>query len=270
MERKNEGYGTTKSLLINAPVPKETLTYKPVSHAEVIDRTLDGIIKAGFQIEREIYSSAKDGAVANGRYFIKNVGDGVMQLQLNWQNSYDKSKVLTFATGANILVCTNGMMAFRGMNSFRRRHTGDIQEFAPNAISEYIKRAGDMFTVLQQDRDKMEQIEVSQRLTAELLGRMYFEEKFLESTQLNIIKRELTKPTHDYTSKGSLWELYQFTTFAIGGIHPSKWMDNHLNAHQFFCNVIDEVQERVVEDVNPIVEDINPIIEDKRQLKLFT
>src|SRR5690554_5099327 len=104
MKVKSGEYGTTKSLLINAPLPKETATYKPVSHAEVIDRTLEGVIKAGFQVEREIYSGAKDGAVATGRYFIKNVGDSEMQLQFNWQNSYDKSKVLTFAIGANVLV----------------------------------------------------------------------------------------------------------------------------------------------------------------------
>lgn len=262
MKRKSEKYNTTKSLLINAPLPKQTSTYKPVSHGEVIDRTLDGILKAGFQIEREIYSAAKDGAVANGRYFIKNVGDNEMQLQFNWQNSYDKSKALTFAIGANVLVCTNGMMAFRGMNSFKRKHTGDIQVFAPNAISEYIERAGDMFTTLQKDRDAMKQIEINTRLTAELLGRMYFEETFLESTQLNIIKRELVKPTHDYTSVGSLWELYQFTTFAIGGIHPSRWMEDHLAAHSFFSKVMEERSGYLVEDAEVVVG-------DKRQLKLF-
>lgn len=262
MKKRSEDYKTTKDMLVERPLPAQTRTYKPVSHAQVIDLTLEGIHKAGFQLEKSIYSAAKDGDVANGRYLIKSVEDSEMQLQFSWQNSYDKSKVLSFAAGANVLVCTNGMFAFRDMNSFRRKHVGEIQTFAPNAISEYIKRSGEMFGVLQKDRDEMKQIEVNQRLVAELLGRMYFEERFLESTQLNIIKKELSNPTHDYNSKGSLWELYQFTTFAIGGIHPSKWMEDHLAAHDFFSNVMEEVKGYKVEDAEFE-------IEDKRQLKLF-
>ena len=262
MKRRSEEYGTTRSLLTNAPLPVETRTYKPVPHAQVIDLTLESLDKAGLSIERSVYSSAKDGKVATGRHFIKNVNDNEMQLQVMWQNSYDKSKVLSFSIGANVLVCTNGMFAFRSMNSFRRKHVGEIQSFTPDAIPEYIKRAGDMFITLQKDRDQMKQLEVSKRLTAELLGRMYFEEKFLESTQLNIIKRELENPTHDYHSKGSLYELYQFTTFAIGGIHPSRWMDDHINAHQFFYNVMQDWSDYHVEDAEVVVE-------DRRQLKLF-
>lgn len=262
MKRKSEEYGTTRNLLINAPLPKETRTYKPVPHEQIIDLTLESLDKAGFEIERSIYSAAKDGNVANGRYFIKNVYDSEMQLQVAWQNSYDKSKVLSFSLGVNVLVCTNGMFAFRNMNSFRRKHVGEVQSFTPDAIPEYIKHAGDMFITLQKDRDEMKQLEVSKRITAELLGRMYFEEKFLKSTQLNIIKRELENPTHDYNSKNSLWELYQLTSFAIGGINPSRWMEDHIDAHQFFYNVMQDWNDYHVGDAEVVVE-------DKRQLKLF-
>jgi hypothetical protein len=53
---------------------------------------------------------------------------------------------------------------------------------------------------------------------------------------LNIIKRELSKPTHKYGADNSLWELYQFTTFSMKDIHPSLWMSNHIDAHKFFVN----------------------------------
>ena len=238
-------YEATRAQLVSAQLPLQTRTYKPVSHQQVMDLTMDGIVKAGLQIEREVYAWAKEGNVATGRYFIKGVDDEEMQLQVTWQNSYDKSLPLVYAIGANILVCTNGMMAFRGIYSFRKKHVGVIQTFAPNAIPEYVKRGGEMFLGLQEDRERMKQVEVSKRLAAELLGRMFFEEKIVESTQLNIIKREMEHPTHDYKSKGSLWELYQHVTFAIGGIHPSNWMQEHLDAHRFFANVagINEVEE---------------------------
>jgi len=230
-------YKTTKDLLLRTPLPEETRTYKPFTHKQVIDLTLEGLLKAGLELDKEMYASAKDGNVANGKFLIKNVYDTEMQLQIVWQNSYDKSKTLTFGVGAMVLVCSNGMVGFRSVSSFRKKHVGQIQEFAPHMIPEYIKGAHEMFLELQKDRDVMKNMEIDRRTTAELIGRMYLENQFIESTQLNIIKRELKKPTYDYGSSHSLWELYQFTTFAIGGIHPSRWMEDHIDAHRFFCDV---------------------------------
>lgn len=264
MRRDPASYLATRGMIVNVPLPQQTNTYKPVGHERIIDLTMNGIIKAGFNVEKEMYFTAKEGMVANGRYFIKDVADSEMQLQVVWQNSYDKSKVLSFAVGANVLVCTNGMMAFRGITSFKKKHVGQIQTFAPNTIPEYIKMAGELFTTLQSERDAMKQVPLTRRLTAELLGRLYIEEKIVESTQLNIIKRELSKPTFDYGSEGSLWELYQFTTFAIGGIHPSSWMDDHLRTHEFFVNYANDFRGvETVEDAHLIE------VDDPRQLKLF-
>ena len=80
----------------------------------------------------------------------------------------------------------------------------------------------------------MKTIEVDRKIQAELIGRMIIEEGFIESTQMNIIRRELDSPTHDYGAPNSLWELYQFTTFSMKDVHPSLWMKNHINAHSFF------------------------------------
>ena len=44
-----------------------------------------------------MYSSAREGKVANGKFTIKNVADSEMQLQIGWQNSYDRSMSLKFA-----------------------------------------------------------------------------------------------------------------------------------------------------------------------------
>ena len=227
-------YTTTKELLISTPLPLQTRTYKPVSHEELINLTLESIYQAGFQLDREIYDSAKEGQVATGRFLIKSVEDAEMQLQVSWQNSYNKSLTLTFAVGALVKVCTNGMMAMRGVGSFRKKHQGEIQTFAPQMIPEYIKGAGELFSDLQKDRDSMKQVQLSKRDTAELVGRMYIEEGLVESTQLNIIKRELEHPSIIYNNPGSMWELYNFTTFALRDSHPSLWLDNHVKIHEFF------------------------------------
>jgi hypothetical protein len=53
---------------------------------------------------------------------------------------------------------------------------------------------------------------------------------------MNIIEREMKNPTHDYGAPDSLWELYNYTTFAMKEIHPTLWMQNHQAAHNFFVN----------------------------------
>ncbi len=228
-------FNTTKELIMNTPVPVQTRTYKPVSHSSLIDLTLNSIEKAGFILDKETYSSALDGQVANGRFSISNVADSEMQLQIGWQNSYNKQLTLKFAIGTRIMICQNGCVS-GDFGAFKKKHVGEIQSFTPSAITDYIKGAGETFTIMQKQREEMKQIEITRRTKAELIGRMMLEEQFITSTQLNIISKELKAPTHDYGAKDSLWELYNYTTFAMKETHPVLWMDRHIKAHKFFSD----------------------------------
>ena len=234
METK-KSYVTAKDMLLTAEIPKETKTYKPISHQQLIDLTLESIHQAGFDLDKETYSTAREGNVANGRYTITNVADSEMQLQIGWQNSYDKSMSLKFAIGTSIFICQNGCVS-GDYGAFRKKHQGEIQTFTPNAITEYIKQAGDAFQKIQSDRENMKDVELTKRTTAELIGRMIIEENIIESTQLNIIRGQMDSPSFDYGAPNSLWELYQHTTYAMKEVHPSLWMRNHTNAHTFFVN----------------------------------
>ena len=226
-------FNTTKELITNASVPVQTRTYKPVSHSSLIDLTLNSIEKAGFILDKETYSSARDGNVANGRFSISNVADSEMQLQIGWQNSYDRTMSLKFAIGTRIMICSNGCVS-GDYGAFKKRHQSDIQHFTPSAIIDYIKGAGEAFTTMQKQREQMKQVQITKRTKAELVGRMMLEEQFITFTQLSIISKELKAPTHDYGAKDSLWELYNYTTFAMKESHPSQWMESHIKAHKFF------------------------------------
>ena len=142
---------------------------------------------------------------------------------------------MKFAIGTHIFICSNGVVS-GDYGAFRKKHQGEIQTFTPNAITEYIKQAGDAFARIQADREVMKTREVTKRTAAELIGRMIIEENIIESTQLNIIRGQIENPSFDYGAPGSLWELYQHTTFAMKEVHPSLWMRNHINAHTFFVN----------------------------------
>jgi hypothetical protein len=232
---KRADYKATREMLVNTPVPQQTRSYKPVSHEQLMDLTLESIYQAGFELDKEIYTASTDGLVANGKFTISNVADRDMQLQVGWQNSYNRQVSLKFAIGARIFICQNGCVS-GDYGAFKKKHIGEVQTFAPNAITEYIKAAGDAFKRLQQDRDVMKNIEVTSTRKAELVGQLYIEKEIINSLQLNIIKGEIKKPTFDYGAKDSLWEMYQHTTYALKQQHPGSWMNSHIGTHDFFVN----------------------------------
>lgn len=243
-------YLAKKEDLKNVILPQQTNTYKPISHTQLIDLTLESVYQAGFVVDKEDYTSARDGNIANGKYTIKNVADKEMQLMIGWQNSYDKSLSLKFAIGTRIIVCENGCVS-GDYGAFRKKHTGDVQNFTPDAISSYIKSAGEAFSRIQKERDAMKNIEVTKRICAELIGRMLIEEEFLSSSQVSIIREQMVHPSFDYGSENSLWQLYQHTTFALKEDHPFTWMNSHLSAHKFFVdnsNIVLPVREIEIVD----------------------
>jgi hypothetical protein len=256
-----ETYSTTKELLINTPVPQQTRTYKPVSHQQLIDLTLESIYQAGFGLDKEIYSASANGQIANGRFTISNVNDRDMQLQIGWQNSYNKLVTLKFAIGARIFICQNGAVS-GDYGSFKKKHVGEVQTFAPAAITDYIKSAGDAFKKLQDQRDVMKQVEITATRRAQLIGEMVIDKQIISPTQMNIISREIKKPTFDYGADNSLWELYQHTTYALKNEHPSLWMDSHMAAHDFFVNEAGILVDR---DAQPLITNFGP----RKQLELF-
>ena len=257
-------YSASKMELLEVTVPTQTRTYKPISHEKLIDLSLEGIQRAGFKLDTESYSMAKNGNVANGRFTISDVADSEMQIQIGFQNSYDKSISLKWAMGVQIFICSNGCIS-GDMGAFKKKHQGEVQIFTPQAIAEYIKTAGDFFLNMQNEREAMKQIGLTKRTCAELIGRMMIEDEFIESTQANIIKRELKSPTYNYNASNSLWELYQFTTFAMKDIHPSLWMENHMNAHRFFTNaagILVSLQEEINSfPVSQVVEDFDDMLQ---------
>ena len=226
-------YETTKQLLINAELPQQTRSYKPISHNQLIDLTLESIEKAGFILQQETYSSASNGRQANGFYKIANVADEEMQLEIGWQNSYDKKLSLKFAIGAKIFICKNGIV--RGdMGAFKKKHVGEIQTFTPQMITDYISQSGEVFTHIQKDRDRLKQVEISSKVRAELLGRMYFEQEIIKADQIAIIKKELINPSFNYNCPNSGWELYNYCNFALKDSHPANYFQAHSDLHKFF------------------------------------
>ena len=224
---------STKDFLKAVPVPQKTSYYKPVAHAQLMDLTLESIDRCGFLLKSESYTQVAGGAKANGKYHLSYGNDPDMSIMIAWQNSYNKTLSMKFAVGGYVFICENGMV--RGdLGTFRSKHQGEIQTVTPRILSDYISSAGETFNKMVIEKGRMQEIEVTKKTTAELLGRMYIEDGIITSTQLNIIKNELVKPSFDYGHPGSLWELYNHTTYALRSASPTHWLQQQIDNHQFF------------------------------------
>ena len=222
-----------KEFLRSLEVPRNTRTWKPVGHGQLIDITMESLDKCGFNLHKEIYTYSAEGAKANGKYHLNYGNDPDMGLMIAWQNSYNKTLSLKFAIGGHVFICENGVIS-GDMGAFKSKHMGQIQEITPKLLREYICSAGDTFEVMVKEKQKMKDIEITKKATAELLGRMFINEGIITSTQLNIIKKEIDKPTFDYGNPGSVWELYNYDTFALKSASPDTWMKQQIQNHKFF------------------------------------
>lgn len=229
---------TTKEALLATSLPKKTKSYSPVPHKLVIQHCLEQLDKSNIKVLHELYTSARDGRQANGIYHLAG-GDSEMNLRLQWQNSYDKSLPLAAAFGSQVIVCGNGLI-MGDMGRFKRKHTGDVVKEFVESIKIFVNEADATFKKMARDRDRMKEITMTKRTTAELVGRMFLEDEVITATQLGIIKREMEAPTYNYgTDKdllkagGTLWDTYNAVTVSLKEAHPQFNMDQHVKLHNF-------------------------------------
>lgn len=222
-----------KQFLIDTSVPETSRTYKAVAHEELMNITLESIDKCGFTLIKEVYTSSREGQRANGKYHLSYGNDNEMGLMIAWQNSYDKKLSLKFGIGTVVYICENGCIC-ADMGRFKSKHVGDVQQITPHTLQEYICRAGDTFDKMIVERQKMKEIEITKKATAELLGRLFIEDAIITSTQLNIIKNQLERPSYDYGAEGTVWELMNHCTLAQKEAKPELWMDQSINLHRFY------------------------------------
>lgn len=232
-------WSVPKSRLFGVPVPLATRTYKPVSHRDLANATIEAIKESGMQLNKQEYSWAKDGLEANARYTIKDIRDSEMELEIGWQNSYNKQLSLKFAIGTRIFICDNGCVS-GNFGAFKKKHMGEVMEYAPAQIRKVIGDAALTFEEMKKEREMMKAKLLNRREKSEIIGRLFMDNQLINSTQLNMIRDEINKPTFDYKSPNTLWELYQYTTFSMKHLHPRLWMDDHIKVHKFFTGILEE------------------------------
>lgn len=229
MQQKN----VDKRALCEIPVPDQTSTYKPISYCTLIDLTLKYTEEAGLVLKSEKYTSTGNGMIATGIYDFDYGDDPELGLRIAWQNSYNKQVSLKFAIGAHVFVCSNGA-CFGDMGAFKKKHVGEVQTITPDMIKEYIDTAKQVYSKVVSHKNQMQSIQIDNKEIVSIVGSLYFIEDILKETQISIIKKELSKPTFDYNSSGTAWELYNHVTYSLKEVHPRDYIEKHVGIHEFF------------------------------------
>lgn len=120
-----------------------------------------------------------------------------------------------------------------GELTFMKRHQGNVVIELQTAIIDSINSLEDNFNKLVYHSQQMQLIDLSTKEVAELVGRMYIEENVITSTQLNIVKRELEKPSYEDFKEDTLWSLYNHCTHSFKEATPMNYLKQHLNLHNF-------------------------------------
>lgn len=248
--------------MLSTPLPEKTKTYTPISHKDVVSRVRAEIAAAGYIITGEDYKCTQDGTVAIGNFKLNYKADPDIELSANFMNSYNKQYAFRFSLGGLVKVCMNGMMLSNSkFGAYKRVHKGAADILAAGKISEFIKDSEEYWTTLVQHKEALRDKLITKGAAYTILGKLFFEHSILTTMQLNMIKKEMEKPSFEYNADPeSAWVLYNHITLALKEAHPSTWMDDQVKMHQVFCELLgiyednvefEEVDASVQEDIIP-------------------
>ncbi len=233
--QNNDTVAKLKREMFSAPMPAKTESYSPVSHRNVIEAVYEEAEKRGFQIGSEQYWSSKSGMQMTGKVNIVVPGNDELGMMIGFKNSYDKTIALGFAAGGNVLVCTNGMVT--GDITLVRRHTGSIVEEIQSKIITSMEKLEEEFQTIVAQSQRMKSIEISKKDMAELAGRLFIEEELVNTTQLNILKKEIV--ASEAFPDETVWSMYNHVTEAFKKSHAYSYLNNHLDFHRFMAEEFD-------------------------------
>lgn len=121
----------TRQQLASIPTPATTPTWRPISHADLVEMIDNRLANAGYRIAREQFATKKDGLWFFGALDLEPAGDTALEvvpgvgLAVGFQHSNDKRRALRVVAGGRVFVCDN--LALSGDREvFRNQHTHGV------------------------------------------------------------------------------------------------------------------------------------------------
>lgn len=220
-----------KDFIYNVPVPLKTDSYSPVSHKNIIEATYEQLDKHNLIIKNEFFNTDNSGNKLIGGMDITHPDADYLGMRLAFRNSYDKSMSIAFAAGAVAWICSNGMIS--GEIQYVRKHTGSVVEELNLKIVNSINQLDDHFQKMIKHSEQLHSIEMTKEEYAELIGKLFIIDKIVTPNQLNVISREIDKPTFEDFEDLNAWSLYNHVTYSLKNSHPLNYLNQHTQFHEF-------------------------------------
>lgn len=229
-----KNWQNTTDFLREIPLPEQTRTYKPVSHAIFIDEIKEELYKRGYSVKTERYLTANNGLIMTGNFTVDNP-DSHINPAIFFTNSYNKMRKAELTTGAIVLVCSNGLIRQEVAHRFSKKHSGTVLEDLRNNIVLAVESVEEEFEKLKKNAEEMKQIQLTDNQIASIIGDMYINESMISETQLSILKKEI-KTSTNFADK-TVWDLYNNTTEAFKDSHPMHFDKQHLKLHAYMSDL---------------------------------
>ena len=227
---------TSRATLLNVALPNHGASYTVISHQFVIDYSQQALANAGFNIVEEEYRCTADGQIAQGIYKLDFNNDPELSMMFAWTNSYNKQVKFKCVIGGYINK-TGSVMISGDMGSWVRKHMGSADTDIKDTIDNYITNAHMYYNQLVSDKATMEGIILNKRRQSQLLGVLFAEYEVLTTEQASMIRDQMKKPNHVFTSTDSLWAFYNYVTVALQHSHPKTWMEDQRVMHYFISSI---------------------------------
>jgi len=240
--------------LIDVAVPANTDTYIAVSNEVALVGIRSGLTSMGLKVQQEEYKLSNNKQIATGRLYVGDLENG-LQRCIGWINSYDKSKALGIACGANVFICANGM--FTSEIVTLRKHTKNVLDDMNGMIAKALRYLEVSFNNAKQSKTYFEKVILDKSAVNEIIGQLYLEEELIKNYQLSIIKDGLEKDTKfDMRAHPTMWNLYNLLTETFKRSHPSTYLEDHVNLHKYMMGKVKEWNLLGIPTPYTLVEDV--------------
>ena len=213
-------------------LPRKTKSYQPVGHQSLINLINEVLDLHGFKTTTFRVNQSPDGNVINGHIGIeRDYGYSDFHQELGFVNSYDKTKPIMVAGGGRVWICENGMVSAEIAQV--RKHTKNVWDDIHEQVGMVVAKLDDNWEKLVRETDLMKQVEMTSTQTAELLGRVHFEEGILNTTEVIIANKEIKNPTFGTFKEKTLWSTYNACTYGLKKANVRRQTESLKALHDF-------------------------------------
>lgn len=208
----------TREELDKVHTPPPTGTWFPISHGDVLSRTLGTLEQAGFKPARSQLALSRGAARFFGMIDLENpVAEGVT-LAVGIRNSTDRSFPIAFAAGERVFVCDNLM--FRSEIVVTKKHT----RFGADRFAEAIATAVSSLSQFQKAEaeriERFRRAEIPDTVAESLILRAY-EREIISHRHLPRVLVGWRTPLHAAFTRPTLWSLENAFTGVLAEVAKS-------------------------------------------------